>query len=529
MTGLVTLDWLVLAPVLLPGLGAVLVLLVDAIAPRLARLHYATGLVVLIAGLALAVPGALRTTAAPLRTLCLPAPDGACLYEAGPLASALQLGALGAALVVLLLAWPGGRLPRPDSGGPERGGVGRHEAPRAVKPLVMTGGGPREVLRGGPAVLVALLLAATAGAAGVAGAHDLGSWLVCLELATLPAIALVALRGTRQAGSGSLALLTTSLISFAMVALGAALWLAATGEAVFAPGSADAALADEEARAVLLLSVLLLLGGLGFKMSLVPFHAWTPQAYAGGSEPVAAFLAGTSKVAALAALLVVLRPLAEAGGPFLVAIAVVAAASMTLGNVLALVQDDPVRLLAWSTVAQAGWVVLPLAAVATASAPASGGYLLAYVIATLLAFTVVAVVGPAAADGTARPGITAYTGLVRSRPLLGGALALALLSLAGLPPAVVGLVAKVVALQPVVEDGLWLLALIAVANAVLGIAVYMRWLAVLLRDPDATGDPATASVAAATVPRPALAALALGLLVLVATSVMPQLLLGLLA
>jgi NADH-quinone oxidoreductase subunit N len=175
VTGLVTLDWLVLAPVLLPGLGAVLVLLVDAIAPRLARLHYATGLVVLIAGLALAVPGALRTTAAPLRTLCLPAPDGACLYEAGPLASALQLGALGAALVVLLLAWPGGRLPRPGSGGPERGGVGRHEAPRAVKPLVTTGGGPREVLRGGPAVLVALLLAATAGAAGVAGAHDLGS------------------------------------------------------------------------------------------------------------------------------------------------------------------------------------------------------------------------------------------------------------------------------------------------------------------------------------------------------------------
>jgi NADH-quinone oxidoreductase subunit N len=527
VTGLVSLDWLVLAPVLLPGVGAVLVLLADAIAPRLVKAHFTAGLVALLAGLALAVPGALRTTATPLRTLCLPAPDGACLYEAGPLASALQLGALGGALVVLLLIWPDRHHPTPRAARhAEAGGVGSLETQRVVSSVAATDAARQPAMQGGPAVLVALLLAATAGATGVAAAHDLGSWLVFLELATLPAIALVALRGTPSAGTGSLALLTTSLVSFAMVALGAALWLAATGEAVFAPGSADAALADRDARAVLLLSVLLLLGGLGFKMSLVPFHAWTPQAYAGGSEPVAAFLAGTSKVAALAALLVVLRPLAEAGGPFLLAIAVVSAASMTLGNVLALVQDDPVRLLAWSTVAQAGWVVLPLAAVAAGSAPAAGGYLLAYVIATLVAFTVVTMVGPAGGAGTARPGLAAYTGLVRARPLLGGALALALLSLAGLPPAVVGLVAKVVALRPVVADGLWLLALIAVANAVLGIAVYVRWLAVLLRDTGAPGEAAAASTA--TVSRPALAALVLGLVALVATSLMPQLLLGLL-
>ena len=522
MTGLVTLDWLVLAPVLLPGLGAALVLLVDTVAPRLGKAHFVTGLVALVAGLALAVPGALRAEANPLRTLCLPAPAGACLYEAGPLASALQLGALGGALVVLLLAWPAAaRGDAPDSH--PRHPPGRHEAPPRVTKPVPVAVLPGATLRGGPAVLVALLLAATSGAAGVAGAHDLGSWLVCLELATLPAIALVALRGSRPAGSGALALLTTSLVSFAMVALGAALWLVATGQAVFAPGSADAALADDRSRAVLVLSVLLLLGGLGFKLSLVPFHVWTPQAYAGATEPVAAFLAGTSKVAALAALVVVLRPLASAGGPFLVAIAVAAAASMTVGNVLALVQDDPVRLLAWSTVSQAGWVVMPLAAVAAGSAAASGGYLLAYVIATLVAFTVVAVAGPATGERTTRPGLAAYAGLLRSHPLLGGALALALLSLAGLPPAVVGLVAKVVALRPVVEDGLWALALVAVANAVLGIAVYVRWLAVLLRGGDRAGE-----VAVGRVPRPALAALVLGLAALVATSVMPQLLLGLL-
>jgi NADH-quinone oxidoreductase subunit N len=495
VTGLVTIDWLVLAPVLVPASGAVLVLLLDAVAPRLTRLHAAVGLVALAAGFALAVPGALRSSAEPLRTLCLSAPSGSCLYEAGPLASALQLGALGSALIVLLLMWPTG---------PEEQG-----------------------LRGGPAVLVCLVLSSTAGAAGVAAAHDLGSWLVCLELATLPAIALVALRGTPEAGRGALALLTTSIVSFAMVTLGAALWLVSTGQAVFAPGGADDALAHPDRRAVLVLAVLLLLAGLGFKLSLVPFHAWTPQAYAGGSEPVAAFLAATSKVAALAALLVVLVPLTAAGAPVLASVGVLAAVSMTVGNVLALVQDDAVRLLAWSTVAQAGWVVLPLSALTDGSAPASGGYLLAYVIATVVAFVVVHIIATAPrAPGAPRHHhkLAAYTGLLRSHPLLGGALGLALLSLAGLPPGMIGLIAKIVALRPVVGEGQWVLALVAVLNAVLGIAVYLRWFAVLLRDPHS--GPVVTVVR--RVPKPALAALVLSGLVLVATSLMPQLVLGLL-
>ncbi len=189
MTSLVSLDALTLGPVLAVAAGAALVLLLDVVAPRLTGAHFALGAVSLAAGMALAVPGALGSESTPLRTLCLPAPVGACFYEAGPLASALQLGALASALVVLLLVWPADRAQTPQ-------------------------------LRGGPAVLVALVLSATAGAAAVAAAHDLGSWLVALELATLPAIALVALRGTRSAGAGALSLLTTSLVSFAMVVLG---------------------------------------------------------------------------------------------------------------------------------------------------------------------------------------------------------------------------------------------------------------------------------------------------------------------
>ena len=143
------------------------------------------------------------------------------------------------------------------------------------------------------------------------------------------------------------------------------------------------------------------------------------------------------------------------------------------------------RLLAWSTVAQAGWVVLPLSALDDDSAAASGGYLLAYVVATLVAFT-----RGARGHGTPRRGVVdqgrtlaAYTGLLRAHPLLGGALGLALLSLAGLPPGVIGLVAKVVALRPVVGAGQWLLVAVAVLNAVIGVAVYLRWFAVLLPGP----------------------------------------------
>ena len=171
--------------------------------------------------------------------------------------------------------------------------------------------------------------------------------------------------------------------------------------------------------------------------------------------------------------------------------------------------------------------MLPLSALDDDSAAASGGYLLAYVVATLVAFTVVHVVtATPRRRGVVDQGRTlaAYTGLLRAHPLLGGALGLALLSLAGLPPGVIGLVAKVVALRPVVGAEQWLLAAVAVLNAVIGVAVYLRWFGVLLRDPDE--GPARAVIR--RIPRSALAALVLGGTALVATSVMPQLLLGLL-
>ncbi len=154
-------------------------------------------------------------------------------------------------------------------------------------------------------------------------------------------------------------------------------------------------------------------------------------------------------------------------------------------------QRVAVRLLAWSTVAQAGWVLLPLGRGWRPQRPAppgrpsaaSVGYLVAYVVASLAAFAVVVVFArhhPAGEDHT----LEAYRGLARREPVAAAVLGFALLCLAGLPPGVVGLVAKVVAVRPVVDAGVWWLALVAAANVALGIVYYVRWTALLVVRPD---------------------------------------------
>ncbi len=464
MTGLVAIDWLVLAPALVPALGAVLVLLLDAVLPpRVSGGGWAlpVAAVLLVVGAGVALRGSVTGSELPLRTLCLPAPDGACLWTAGPVESTLQAGMLLAAAAAL---------------------AHLHDSAAGARDRVVTS---------------MLVLSATAGGVAVTAARDLGAWLVALELATVPLVALVALRGSRRSAHGALALLVTSLASFALLVLGAALWVTATGDAAFLADGAGRAWEDGTTRPVLVLAGAVLVAGVGFKLSLVPFHAWTPQAYSTADLGTATFLATSSKLAAAGALFVVVRALGDAGGTgVLLPLAVVAAASMLLGNVVALRQVDPTRLLAWSTVAQAGWVVLPLTAATEEGIRASAAYVLVYATATVVAFAAVTRVGAATLDG--------FRGLLRRDPLAGGALVLALLVLAGLPPGVIGLVAKVVALGPAVGAERWPLVGVAVVAVVLGIAVYLRWLALLVSRPEpAPGDrhpsvpePAVAAVAA---------------------------------
>ncbi len=256
------------------------------------------------------------------------------------------------------------------------------------------------------------------------------------------------------------------------------------------------------ARAVAVLGTVLAVAGIGFKVSAVPFHLWTPDTYAGAPVPVAAFLSVVSKAAGLAAIVILLAVgLPVLSGSWAPVVGVVAALTVTVGNLVALRQQVAVRLLAWSTIAQAGWVLLPLGGVAAAAGgspsgaaeaarsavAASVGYLIAYGVASLAVFAVVILLArhhPAGEEHT----LEAYRGLARREPVAAAVLAFGLACLAGLPPGIMGLVAKVIAVRPLVDGGAWWLAGVAAVNVVLGLAYYLRWGALLVARP-ATAPP----------------------------------------
>jgi len=482
------LNLMAMWPVLAPALAAVGVLVLDVLTPAARAAHLWVVLAGIVAAAATTVPGLTGGTGPTQRALCLP--DGQCLYEAGSLTSGLQLVALIASAVVVVLAWPDW----------------------------IVGSGGRT------AVLAALLLGATAGVVAVPAAGDWASLVVAMELATLPSVALVALehRAARvpRAVDGAVALLTTSLVSFALLVLGAALWTLATGSAVLSASSTQQAAAGGASGVVLLLAGVFALSGLAFKLSAVPFHAWTPLTYRGAALPVTVYLATTSKVAALGGIIVLVQALSsQASQASLLAVAVLAALSMTVGNAVALRQHDLVALLAWSSVAQAGWVLLPLATLSSRAARAAGGYLAVYAVATLLVFAVVIIV--ARQRGTR---LRDHAHLLHDHPFLALPLGFGLLTLAGLPPAVVGLFAKVVVIRPVAGEGLWWLAVVAAANVALGVAVYLRWVAVLARRrprQDALSEAAAPPVDAGPVPRASAAVVGVLTAALVWTSIAP--------
>jgi NADH-quinone oxidoreductase subunit N len=460
LTGVQALDALAVAPAAAPLVALLLILLVDAAVPGARRahgLHDVLALLGLLAAgaavVALAADGADRSTA------CVPGGGlelSACSYVVSPLTLALQAVVLGAAVVCLLLALDG---------------------PGAADRV------PHHVL----------VLATVAGAVTLAGARDLATLVVALETATLPTVGLVALRRDPQGAQGAVTFLLTALTSLGLLLIGSALLVAATGSAHL---DRIAAALDEPGlppgvRAVAVLGVLLAVAGIAFKLSAVPFHLWTPDTYAGAPLPVAALLSTVSKAAGAAAVVVLLAvgvlPLAAGWAPV---VGGLAAVTITVGNLVALRQRIAVRLLAWSTVAQAGWVLLPLAGTAAATsreaqqaAAGAVGYLAAYVAATLAVFAVVVVLARHHRAGEEHT-VDAYRGLARREPVAAAVLAFGLACLAGLPPGIVGLVAKVVAVRPVVDAAVWPLALVAAANVALGIVYYLRWAALLFAPAD---------------------------------------------
>ncbi|MBT0767806.1 hypothetical protein KIH74_02645 [Kineosporia sp. J2-2] len=470
LTGVPAIDAVALLPVVAPVVALLLVLLIDAVRPGgtrlrpLADLTALAGLLTAAGGVAhLALDGADRSTACSgglvvssgvARTS--PNPDDygfGCSFVVSDLTLAVQAIVLLAAVACLLLAIDG-------PGARDR--TAHH----------------------------ALLLAAVAGATALAGARDLATLTVALETATLPTVGLIALRRDAQGAQAAVTMLLTAVASLGLLLLGVGLLFLATGSLYLS--RIAAVLSLNPGRPVLVVAVAgvtLGIAGIGFKVSLVPFHLWTPDTYAGAPLPVAAFLSTVSKTAGLTAMAVLLGvglpPLHEVWAPL---IGVLAALTMTVGNLVALRQKVVVRLLAWSTVAQAGWVLLPFAAVGPSrdslreAAASALGYLLAYVVAGLAVFAVVVLVARHHRAGEEHT-LDAYRGLGRTEPVASAVLVFALTCLAGLPPGVMGLVAKVIALRPVVDAGLWPVAVVAALNVALALAYYLRWSALLVVAP----------------------------------------------
>ena len=322
-----------------------------------------------------------------------------------------------------------------------------------------------------------LLVSSMAGGVVIGYAGDLITLIVGLETLTLPLYILVGLRRfapreriTTEGASAAVTFLVVSVVSTAIALLGAALLYAATGALHLALlGEGTGPLAP-----VASVGVALLVIGLAFKVAAVPMHAWAPATYDGAPIPIAAYLSTASKLGGVIALIAVVSRLDA--GPL---VAVLAVLTMTVGNLVALRQTRMVRLLAWSSVAQAGYIIAPLA-VGGRAINAAVAYAAFFVVLEFIAFATIVALRPPGADGGE---IGAYRGAARRSPWLGAAFVLALAGLAGLPPGLAGLFAKITIVDALINTGWGWLAGVVAVNAVIALAYYVRAAATLYAAP----------------------------------------------
>lgn len=326
-----------------------------------------------------------------------------------------------------------------------------------------------------------LLASSMTGGVVIAYSGDLITLIVGLETLTLPLYILVGLRRfapgervTTSAASASLTFFLISVVSTAVALLGAALNYAATGALHFDRLIAGIGPLGPVAQ----VGTTLMVAGFAFKVAAVPLHAWAPPTYEGAPLPVAAYLSTASKLGGVLALAAIVSRLDAA--PVTAALAVL---TMTVGNLVALRQTRMVRLLAWSSIAQAGYILAALALGAD-GVQAALVYAVFFMLLEFLAFAAVVALRRPGADGGA---LTAYRGAGRRSPWLGAALVLAFAGLAGLPPGLAGLFAKVTVVDALIDDGWGWLAGVVALNAVIGLAYYVRATAILYAAPPRPG------------------------------------------
>lgn len=429
----VSVDYAAIAPLLVVAGGALAGVLVEAFAPR-SRRHPAQ--VALTVGTLLAALVALLVWSRGSMAVTLGgslAVDGVALFLQGTLLALATMGVLAMA---------------------ERfGGVGSD----AFTPMgASTPGSSQEDIatRAGYATSEAfpLTLFAVLGMMVFVSANDLITMFVGLEVLSLPLYVMTGLARRRRLLSQEAALKYFLLGAFssAFFLFGAALLYGYAGSSDLREISRAITTNAGDLDGLLLPGVVLTLVGLLFKVGAVPFHSWTPDAYQGAPTPVTGFMAACTKLAAFGAILRLTYVGVGANRwDWQIGVVVIAVLTMVVGAVLSVTQTDVKRLLAYSSVAHAGFILVGVLAFSTAAIGGVMFYLLAYGAATIAAFAIVAMVRQ---DGSEASHLSQWAGLGRRHPVVAGSFAFLLLAFAGIP-LTSGFTAKFAAFAPAVESG----------------------------------------------------------------------------
>jgi NADH-quinone oxidoreductase subunit N len=314
-----------------------------------------------------------------------------------------------------------------------------------------------------------LVLFATAGMVLMVAANDLIVVFLALEILSLSLYVLTGLGG-RRSSEAAMKYFLLGAFSSAFFLYGVAMAYGATASTKI-PAVVGALSGQTGSQALALLAMGFLAIGFGFKVSAAPFHMWTPDVYQGAPTPVVAYMSAATKVAAFFALIrvfdVAFQPLTSAWTPIVYAVSLL---SVVLGAVLAAAQRDVKRMLAYSSVAHAGFILAGLTSADVIGIRAAMFYLIAYSVMTVGAFGVTMLVAVRTAEPSS---YESYDGLAARSPGLAALLTVFLLSLAGIPPTV-GFIAKLTVFGAAIRAGNWPLALVCVLASVIAAYAYLR-------------------------------------------------------
>ncbi|MBD3401426.1 NADH-quinone oxidoreductase subunit NuoN [candidate division GN15 bacterium] len=342
-----------------------------------------------------------------------------------------------------------------------------------------------------------VLLLATLGSMVLTAASHFVTFFLGLEILSVSLYVMIAyLTEELAALEAGVKYLILAAASSAFLLFGMALIYAEFGTMQFGPLADALAAAEDLSTPIVLVATALMLVGIGFKLAIVPFHVWTPDVYTGAPAPVTAFVASVSKSAVFALLL---RYFFVTDGyqfdTVMIALAVIAIASMLIGNILALIQENVKRILAYSSIAHLGYMLVAFIAGGDRALEAVAYYLIVYSLAVLGSFGIISLISP---EGRERMSLEDFRGLFWQRPRLAIIFTILLLSLAGIP-VTAGFVGKFYLVLAGVAAAHWVLVVVLAIASLIGIYYYFRIMAVMYarRDTPAASTP-TVSLSGAT-------------------------------